>query len=221
MHPSLFATPEPQFSGSSLHSEDPQEASSSSLHAADLYSSVEMLSKRLQNELCRLKDARTLEDGRGSHSSLELVDQLQGSVSPPSEDLDSSDEISSRTSNETVVLALLSHETQSPNSPHYLTTSTTHTSNASPSHGDSDEGVSSDNHPSSTDHKAEAFSSPSSSSSDPKLQKAYEKMRKLDEKLSKVSRREWEVKHQRRLLEQQMLGGDKDSLELVPLESGT
>lgn len=40
--------------------------------------------------------------------------------------------------------------------------------------------------------------------SDPKVQKAYEKMLKLDERLANVSRREREVKRQRRLLEEEM-----------------
>lgn len=57
---------------------------------------------------------------------------------------------------------------------------------------------------------------------DPKLQKAYERMLKLDEKLSRVSKREREVKRQRRLLEEEMerVGAGQPSNGLVVSDNG-
>lgn len=54
---------------------------------------------------------------------------------------------------------------------------------------------------------------------DTKTQKAYEKMLKLDEKLDSVCRREREVKHQRRLLEEEMerVGAEQPSNVLVSM----
>ena len=57
---------------------------------------------------------------------------------------------------------------------------------------------------------------------DPKLQKAYERMLKLDERLSNVSKREKEVKRQRRLLEEEMerVGAGQPSSDLVVFDNG-